>query len=250
MNNELPFYISYICKEYMLDLQSILNLELVNSKIRTINNLYRDAAIYSSLSKIYKFQKIKLTKNKFNYWYNIFNKIGIIDYIIFITYTNKYISDIIFRIGIKNEYEFNELFKHQIPCRIPLNRDIIYDINQFYYFNNKIIHFASNPKCYLTDICANYELDYFINKYKFSPKYRTSNGYSISIFNIIYLLYNFNFWTHHKLIDYIIPYQVFNLEHYPLFKTELNKSLLIFKKYIIKNYWNHLKLIMVTKDHV
>ena len=95
MSNSFPFYIEHICKEYLLDLDSILSLEIANREIRNINGKYRDSAIYASLAKIYKSQDIKLTKSKFNKWYNIFEQTGLIDYIIFITYTNRYISDII-----------------------------------------------------------------------------------------------------------------------------------------------------------
>ena len=57
----------------------------------------------------------------------------------------------------------------------------------------------------------------------------------------MFLLYKYNFWKHHQLIDYIIPYAEFNLNHCPLFKTELDDSLSIIKKYIIKKYWTIIK---------
>lgn len=238
MVNNIPFYIEYICKEYLLDLNSILNLEITNSKIKNITGKYRDSAIFASLSKIYKYQNIKLTKLKFNKWYNIFEKCGLIDYIIFITYTNIYISNVILKIGIKTKYEFADIYSHNIPCRIPLNPNILYNINEFYRFNNKISSLINKKKCYFADICSNYETKYFKEKYKFNPTYNVHNKIYNSVFNIIYLIYNFNFWQHHKLIDYINPYPEFNLDHYPLLKTEMNDSILIFKKYIFKNYWN------------
>ena len=241
MSNSFPFYIEHICKEYLLDLDSILSLEIANREIRNINGKYRDSAIYASLAKIYKSQDIKLTKSKFNKWYNIFEQTGLIDYIIFITYTNRYISDIILRIGIKTKYEFADIYAHKIPCRIPLNRDILYNINEFYRFNNKIVSLVNNKKCYIADICSNYQTAYFKDKYKFNPTYTLHNKRYNSVFNIIYLLYNYNFWNHHQLIDYINPYPEFNLDHYALLKTEMIESFSIIKKYIIKKYWNILK---------